>query len=192
MTEMTYVVTDIEADGPFPGGHSMLSFASAAVGEDGTDRGHFTVNLRPLEGATPHPRTMEWWRTQPEGWAEATRDPQEPEEAMSSFVEWVRSLPGAAVFVAHPVAFDGGWIAWYLRRFTGVPLYDHPSEKGLMIGGLDLPSLVMGRYGWEFQPSNRRHYPEEWLGGYVHSHKALDDALGYAALLKRLLAREPE
>jgi len=191
LTQTTYGVTDIEANGPIPGVHSMISFASAAVGEDGSDRGHFTVNLRPLDDATTDPHTMAWWKTQPEAWAEATRDPQDPKEAMASFVTWVRSLPGPAVFVAHPLAFDGGFIAWYLHRFIDVPLYDLPYRKGLTIGGLDLPSLVMGVYGRDFQQCNRRHYPEHWFGGHVHSHKALDDALGYAALLKRLLARLP-
>lgn len=38
MTEI-YVSTDIEADGPIPGPHSMLSFASAAYKADKTQSG---------------------------------------------------------------------------------------------------------------------------------------------------------
>jgi hypothetical protein len=45
-----YVSTDIEADGPIPGGNSMLSFASAAFTADGTMLGTFTANLETLPG----------------------------------------------------------------------------------------------------------------------------------------------
>ena len=34
MSQEIYVSTDVEADGPIPGPHSMLSFASAAYTED--------------------------------------------------------------------------------------------------------------------------------------------------------------
>ena len=34
MSSEIYVSTDVEADGPIPGPHSMLSFASAAYTED--------------------------------------------------------------------------------------------------------------------------------------------------------------
>ncbi len=46
-----FIVTDIEADGPDPGRHSMLSFASVARGEDGQDYGEFFINLMPLPEA---------------------------------------------------------------------------------------------------------------------------------------------
>ena len=52
----TYVSTDIEADGPIPGPHSMLSLGSAAFTADKHLIGTFTVNLETLPGATAHPR----------------------------------------------------------------------------------------------------------------------------------------
>ena len=57
MPEEIYVSTDIEADGPVPGPHSMLSLASVALRADKSVVGEFTVNLAPLPGAAPHPRT---------------------------------------------------------------------------------------------------------------------------------------
>lgn len=64
-----YVSTDIEADGPIPGPHSMLSFASAAYLADKTLVGTFEANLETLPGAEGHPIQMQWWKTQPEAWA---------------------------------------------------------------------------------------------------------------------------
>jgi len=56
----TYVVTDIEANGLVPGRHSMISMASVAVDQRGTELGRFTVNLVPLAENTSDPGTMAW------------------------------------------------------------------------------------------------------------------------------------
>ena len=63
-----YVSTDVEADGPIPGPHSMLSFASAAFLPDKTMVATYSANLDTLPGATGHPRTMRWWEDQQEAW----------------------------------------------------------------------------------------------------------------------------
>src|SRR5262245_64310839 len=93
-----YVSTDVEADGPIPGPHSMLSFASAAFLPDKTLVDTFTANLETLPGANPDPSTLEWWRGHPEAY-QATRTNQEkPEAALRRFVEWLKGLPAKPVF----------------------------------------------------------------------------------------------
>src|SRR5207302_4214146 len=67
-----YVSTDVETDGPIPGPHSMLSFASAAYRADKTMVSTFPANLKTLQGAAPSPVTMDWWQQHPDAWA-ATR-----------------------------------------------------------------------------------------------------------------------
>src|SRR5580700_6088495 len=101
-----YVSTDIEADGPIPGPHSMLSFASAAYLADKTLLGTFAANLQLLPGAAGHPETMAWWQGQPEAWAAARTELRDPAEAMPAYVAWLKGLPGSPVFVAYPAAFD--------------------------------------------------------------------------------------
>ena len=61
-----YVSTDIEADGPIPGPHSMLSFASAAYLADKTLTDTFYATLETLPGASGHPGTMRWWQRHPQ------------------------------------------------------------------------------------------------------------------------------
>ena len=68
-----YVSTDVEADGPIPGPHSMLSFGSAAYLADKTLLRTFHANLDTLPGATGHPDTMQWWNEHREEY-EATRE----------------------------------------------------------------------------------------------------------------------
>ena len=53
-----YVSTDVEADGPIPGPHSMLSFGSAAYTADKQLVGTFSTNLTALPGASGDPKTM--------------------------------------------------------------------------------------------------------------------------------------
>jgi hypothetical protein len=77
-----YVSADVEADGPIPGPHSMLSFTSAAFRADKTLIATFEANLTLLPGATGDPKTMEWWHGQPEAWAACRSNPRDPVAVM--------------------------------------------------------------------------------------------------------------
>src|SRR5215467_9260607 len=97
-----YVSTDIESDGPIPGPHSMLSFASAAYRADKTLVTTFSANLETLEGASADPKTAQWWASQPEAWAACRSNLEPPATAMHRYVDWVTALDGKPVFVAYP------------------------------------------------------------------------------------------
>jgi hypothetical protein len=121
-----YVSTDIEADGPIPGAHSMLSLASAAYRADKTVISTFTINLETLTGAVPDARTMAWWQGFPEAWAACRRDTRLPDAAMREYAEWLKTLPGRLVFLGFPASWDFMWVYWYLVRFTGErPFREH-------------------------------------------------------------------
>jgi hypothetical protein len=108
-----YVSTDVETDGPIPGPHSLLSFASAAFLPDKTLLGTFSANLQTLPGACGHPETMAWWQRNPDAWSAARMDLRDPVEVIPEYVRWLKSLPGQPVFVAYPAAFD--FLFVYLR-----------------------------------------------------------------------------
>jgi hypothetical protein len=123
--DATYLVTDIEATGFRPGRHSMLSFATIAVTATGEERGRFEAVLAELPGSAWHPGTRAWFEDdEPEALLAATTGPREPAQVMSDFVGFVLGLPAPRIFTAHPVAFDGSWIDFYLRRFTDHQLLD--------------------------------------------------------------------
>ncbi|WP_089295619.1 hypothetical protein [Actinoplanes regularis] len=197
--EWVYVVTDIETDGPWPGANSMRSFASVAVTAEGEEVGVFEAVLEPLAGAAPNPATYAWFQTQPEAWAAATADPRPVPQVMADFTAWVRSLPGPRMFAASPLAFDGGWIDFYLRRFTRYGLVQGPYETDVLFDGPGLclrsyAAAVTGRPVAEVSPET---LPAGWLGDVPHTHRAIDDARGYAHLLGVLFHRaralqEPE
>ena len=176
-----YVSTDIEADGPIPGPHSMLSFASAAYRADKTLLGTFSVNIETLDGAAPHPKTEEWWKQFPEAWGACRRDLRPPEAAMRDYLDWLGALPGRPVFVGWPATWDFMWMYWYLVRFTG--------ERPFRENALDIRSYAMGMRKTEFRLTSRTYLPKRWFDeGLPHTHVALDDALEQGALLCNMLA----
>lgn len=175
-----YVSTDIEADGPIPGPYSMLSFASAAYRNDKTPIGTFSANLATLPGAQGHPKTMEWWATQPKAWAACRADPRDPAPAMAEYLAWLKALPGKPVFVAYPAAFDFMFVQWYLMRFTGESPFAHSA--------LDIKSYAMALLGTRYRDSVKGNLPGEWFDPLPHTHVALDDALEQGALFCNMLA----
>ncbi|HEY3530050.1 MAG TPA: hypothetical protein VGK78_12955 [Nocardioides sp.] len=187
----TYVVTDIEATGFRPGRHSMLSFASVAVTGSGEERGRFEAVLAELPGAGWDPGTRSWFETsEPEALSAATTDPRDPGEVMADFVTFVRGLPGPRVFAARPVAFDGSWIDHYLRLFTDHQLLDgFYDEDPLFHDSLCLSSYAAAVLGLSVPAVTPTTFPPEWLGNVPHTHRAIDDAVGYAHLLAELLRR---
>ena len=114
-----YVSTDVESDGPIPGPHSLLSFASAAYRPDKTLVSTFSANLETLPGAAGHPDTMKWWGENPAAWAACRKDLEAPAAALPRYLAWVKQLPGRPVFVAYPAGFDFLFVYWYLIRFAG-------------------------------------------------------------------------
>src|SRR5699024_5963207 len=87
-------------------------------------------------GAAPSPDTLAWFeRHHPEVWRAAITDPRPIPTAMSDWVEWIRTHHAPVVFVASPVAFDGGWIDHYLRRFTRYGLLQGPYEDDRLFDG---------------------------------------------------------
>src|SRR5262249_45890257 len=134
MTEV-YISTDVETDGPIPGPHSMLSFASAAYLPDKTLAGTFHANLETLPGAAGHPSPMSWWKEHAEAWAATRTDLQDPAVAMGNYVRWIKGLPGKPVFVAYPAGFDFLFVYWYMIRFVG--------ESPFSFSALDIKTYAM-------------------------------------------------
>ncbi len=164
-----YICTDIESDGPIPGPHSMLSFASVAYRPDKTLVGTFTANLEPLSGATGSPATMEFWKQNKAAYDATRTNLKDPATAMVEYSKWVESLRGTPVFVAFPAGFDFLFVNWYLVRFTGTSPFSHSA--------LDMKTMAMVLTGKGFRACTKRNLPATWVSDAPHTHIALDDAI---------------
>jgi hypothetical protein len=175
-----YVSTDVEADGPIPGPHSMLSFASAAFLADKTPVGTFAANLDTLPGAAGDPKTMAWWATQPAAWAACRDGTRDPAAVMPEYVRWLKTLSGRPVFVGYPAAYDFLFVYWYLIKFAGESPFSHSA--------LDIKTYAMAVLGTEYRESTKRNLPRDWFDPLPHTHVALDDAKGQGAIFCNMLA----
>jgi hypothetical protein len=178
-----YISTDVETDGPIPGPHSMLSFASAAYTAGKDLLGTFSANLVTLPGASGDAATMAWWATQPAAWAACRSDQEAPATAMVRYKAWLDQLPGRPVFVGYPAAFDFMFVYWYLIRFAGSSPFSHSA--------LDIKTYAMALMGTEYRATAKRAMPRNWLGSNPHTHVALDDAVEQGALFCAMLADNP-
>lgn len=177
-----YVSTDIEADGPIPGPHSMLSFASAAYTADKRLVGTFSANLEALPNAEAHPDTKAWWDKNIEAWIACRQDCQQPELAMKDYIVWLKQLPGKPVFVGYPAAYDFMFVYWYLIKFTGESPFSHSA--------LDIKTYAMAVLKTEFRETAKHKMPKHWFDKLPHTHVALDDAIEQGALFCNILEEQ--
>ncbi|WP_431686025.1 exonuclease [Hahella sp. NBU794] len=174
-----YVSTDVEADGPIPGPHSMLSFASAAYTAEKELVGTFSANLETLPEASAHPDTQAWWEQNQVAWDACRQDLQPPQQAMQQYLQWLKQLPGKPVFVGYPASYDFMFVYWYLMKFTGESPFSHSA--------LDIKSYAMAVLKTPFRETAKRKMPQHWFDPLPHTHVALDDAIEQGALFCNIL-----
>lgn len=144
--------------------------------------------LEPLPGAQHDPDTYKWFQTQGDAWAAATERARPIPAVICDYVTWIKGLGTPTIFASSPLAFDGLWIDHYLRRFTRYGLAQGPAEQDRLFAG---PGLCIASYAaavlripfHDFSPAD---LPPECLGNIPHIHRAIDDARGYAHLVREL------
>ena len=159
---MTYVMVDIEADGPIPGDYSMVCFGAVLV-EPTLDR-TFYGKLAPIS-AKWVPEAL-----QVSGFSRAeTLQFPSPAEVMASFDSWLKANVAARpLFVADNNGFDWQFINWYFHHFLG--------RNPFGFSSMNLGSLYKGLVKDTF--ASFKH-----LRRTPHTHNPVDDALGNAEAL---------
>ena len=163
----TYVVCDIEADGPIPGPYSMISLGAVAVNREGKELGDFEIKLLPLENAKPHPTTIKWFTTHaPEALYYCKQNQVSPKEGMNKFGNWLLTLPKPRVMAAHPAPLDFMWINWYIQTFLAdrleqvpfsMPFFDSKGQTAF-----DIKSYAAAVLQKEYIEINRENYSKEF------------------------------
>jgi hypothetical protein len=180
----TYISTDVETDGPIPGPHSMLSFASAAyrIRPDGTRScvATFAANLETLPDAQGDADTMSFWAKNPEAYAATRSSTLPPDVAMGRYVDWLKQFQ-RPVFVGYPAGFDFLFVYWYLVKFTGFP-------TPFSFSALDVKTYVAAMLKSAYRDVSKRTMPRRWFDETAtHTHIALDDAIEQGELFCRML-----
>ena len=174
------VSVDIETSGQSPSVGSVLSIGACLVDDPEV---HVYLELRPLpdlpwsdEAARVH--LLDRARLEEEGLT--------PETAMERFAAWLIDACGRGgrpIFVGFNAPFDWMFVADYFWRYLG--------RNPFGVSALDLKSYYMGREGVSLWSETRRVFVDKQLRlDPDHSHHALDDARGQAAIARVLLGRE--
>ena len=159
---MSFIVVDIEADGPIPGDYSMVCFGAVLV--------------RPELEVTYYGRTRPIsYKFVPEALAisgfsrEQTMGFPEPAGVMAEFRDWIKEHnKGRAIFVSDNNGFDWQFVNWYFHHFLG--------ENPFGFSSMNLGSLYKGFAKDMF--STFKH-----LRKTPHTHHPVDDAKGNAEAL---------
>lgn len=185
--DTVYIVTDIEADGLSPLRNSMLSFASVAMNRRGDVLSEFEAVLEPRADREQDPKTMTWWETEPEAYEAATQNAELPEKVMRDYASWIKGFDARCAFAAAPLIFDGPFVDHYLDTYLGLRAFATPNQEENLFGGgcVDIYSMAGVIANAPHEKWTTRGVPDSWIGDQPHTHYAIDDARGFAHLLKR-------
>lgn len=162
---MSYVMVDIESDGPIPGDYSMICFGAVIV-EPALDR-TFYGQLQPISD-----------RFDPAALAVSgfSREQclafDDPASVMRRFCDWLSSnTKGRCLFISDNNGFDWQFINWYFHHFL--------NSNPFGFSSMNLGSLYKGLERDAF--ANFKH-----LRKTKHTHHPVDDARGNAEALLQM------
>ena len=159
---MSYIMVDIESDGPIPGDFSMICFGAVVVRRDLAE--DFYGRLRPISDKwIPEALAVSGFSR------EETLAFPPAEQVMAEFSARVTShSKGRPIFIADNNGFDWQFINWYFHHFAGANPFGFSS--------MNLGSLYKGAVHDTFK--NFKH-----LRKTRHTHHPVDDARGNAEAL---------
>ena len=159
---MSYIMVDIESDGPIPGDYSMICFGAVLV-SPGLDQ-TFYGRLKPIS---------EKWVPEALAVSGFSREEcltfDEPAEVMQAFADWLKQVSkDRPMFISDNNGFDWQFINWYFHHFL--------DRNPFGFSSTNLGSLYKGLVNDTFK--NFKH-----LRKTRHTHHPVDDAKGNAEAL---------
>jgi len=165
---MTYVMVDVETDGPIPADYSMICLGAVVVDESLDKR--FYGQLKPIsEQWIPESLKISGFsRNQ-------TQQFDDPKEVMEKLSAWIEvSCAGTPLFISDNNGFDWQFVNYYFHHFLGNNPFGFSSTN--------LGSLYKGLV--KDTSKNFKH-----LRNTAHTHDPLDDAVGNAEALLHMIRK---
>lgn len=159
---MSYVVVDVEADGPIPGEYSMVCFGAVIV--EPTLSNTFYGMTKPIS---------ENWIPDALAVSGISREQHlrfaDPVQTMENFDKWLKAFSdGSPILISDNNGFDAMFIAWYFHKFLGRNPFGWSSRR---IGDLYCGLVKDSRARWKHLRKTK------------HTHHPVDDAVGNAEAL---------
>jgi hypothetical protein len=162
---MSYILVDIEADGPIPGDYSMISIGAVIV-DDQLNR-TFYGELKPISHVwIPEALAVSGFSRK------KTMSFEDPYRVMNNFKTWIQSnSKGKPIFISDNNGFDWMFVCWYFHHFLQENPFGYSSRR--------LADLFCG-------VQKDVHAKWKHLRKTKHTHNPVDDATGNAEILLML------
>lgn len=162
---MSWIVVDVESDGPIPNKYSMVSFGAVVV-EPSLSK-TFYGETKPIS---------ELWIPEALAISGVSREQhlgfEDPEIVMKRFAEWVKqNSTGRPIFISDNPAFDWQFINYYFHYYTGGNPFGYSARR--------IGDLYCGMVKDTF--SRWKHLRET-----THDHNPVNDAKGNAEVLLKM------
>lgn len=159
---MSYIIPDVEADGPIPHKYSMVCFGAIIV-EPSLSK-TFYGKTKPIS---------DLWIPESLAISGFTREEHltfdDPKEVMQNFCDWIHeNSVGQPILISDNLLFDGMFMSYYMNYFLGKNPF---GWSGRRIGDLYCGMIKDSRGKWK----HLRKTP--------HTHNPLDDSKGNAEAL---------
>jgi hypothetical protein len=161
---MSYFCVDVESDGELVGLNSIVCFGVVKVSDFSKT---FYGKIKPL-GPDYNPQALAV-----SGFSREEHEQfDDPYKVMIDFEQWLlENSEGKPTFISDNIAFDWGWINWYMHRFCGRNIFGF---SGRRIGDLYCGLVKHGGKNQEWKKLYRKT---------AHTHHPVDDAMGNAEAL---------
>jgi DNA polymerase III epsilon subunit-like protein len=162
---MSYIIVDVEADGPIPHRYSMVCFG-AVVLEPALGKIFYGKTKPVSEQYIPEALAVSGFtRQQHEAF-------EKPEIVMADFEKWIReNSKGQPIFISDSNGFDWQWMNWYFQAFVGKHPFGFSSRRiGDLYCGMKMDTGL--NTGWKRLFRKTRH-----------DHNPVNDAKGNAEAL---------
>ena len=162
---MSYIVVDVEADGPIPYKYSMICFG-AVVLEPSLSK-TFYGKVRPIsETYIQEALTVSGFSRQDH------ENFDEPKLVMDLFAEWLsQNSKGRPIFISDNPAFDWQWINWYFHTYLDKNPFGFSARRiGDLYCGMKMDAGLNAEWKKLFRKT-------------THDHNPVNDAKGNAEAL---------
>ena len=162
---MSYIVVDVESDGPIPHKYSMICFG-AVVLEPSLSK-TFYGKVRPIsETYIQEALTVSGFNGQDH------ENFDEPKLVMDLFAEWLsQNSIGRPIFISDNPAFDWQWINWYFHTYLDKNPFGFSARRiGDLYCGMKMDAGLNAEWKKLFRKT-------------AHDHNPVNDAKGNAEAL---------
>jgi hypothetical protein len=112
-----YVSVDIEAGGPIPLKHQLMSIGAVTYNHDLEEVSRFYINVDDFNRKIDDRTWNEFWTKFPDAYAATQVNQIDVAVAILKFHDYIESHDGKCRFVAKPTWFDYGWLRIYMMEY---------------------------------------------------------------------------